>query len=211
MFKVTKESLEILEKISEKINDQTFHHHYHILYDIANSYDTEYKITYLEIGCYAGGSACLMLQRPNTDVISIDLGRPIKRDVVIENTNKLNVHKNNYTYIEGDSHNPNTINDVKTLLNETLLDILFIDGDHSFDGVISDFNIYSKLVKEGGYIVFDDYNDILHSPKVKTAVDSLPLDNYKILGVFGSEFEARPKELNVGNEYVIKKNKNTNV
>jgi predicted O-methyltransferase YrrM len=205
MFKVTKESLEIVREISDKINNQTFHHHYHILYDIANSYDSSYKLNYLEIGCYAGGSACLMLQRPNTNVISIDLGYPIDKEVVVQNTNKMNKYNNKYNYIKGSSHNSDTIYKLESELNGILLDILFIDGDHSYAGVINDFNNYSKYVKEGGYIVFDDYNDIQYSPEVKKAVDSLEFNGYKILGTFGDEFGARPNGLK-SNEFVIKKN-----
>jgi hypothetical protein len=206
MFKVTKESLEIVREISDKINNQTFHHHYHILYDIASSYDSSYDINYLEIGCYAGGSACLMLQRPNTNVISIDLGYPIDKEVVIQNTNKLNKHNNKYTYIKGSSHNYDTISKLESELNGNKLDILFIDGDHSYNGVINDFNNYSKYVKDGGYIVFDDYNDIQYSPEVKKAVDDIDFKGYEVLGTFGDEFGARPNGLK-SNEFVIKKNK----
>lgn len=38
-MKITKESLDLTRKISDEINNQTFHHHYHILYDIAQSYE----------------------------------------------------------------------------------------------------------------------------------------------------------------------------
>lgn len=204
MFKITKESLEILRVISDKINNQTFHHHYHILYDIANSYNTSYELNYLEIGCYAGGSACLMLQRPKTNVISIDIGYPIDKEIVIENVQKLNIHNNRYTYIKGDSKNNEIISDLKNKLGDNLIDILFIDGDHSYDGVINDFNNYERFVRPGGYIVFDDYNDSKSSPEVKIAVDNLNFYNYESLGVFGNEFGARPVELK-SNEFVIKK------
>jgi ribosomal protein S17E len=42
----TQTSLIEVENISNQINNQTFHHHYHILYDIANSSSktVEYKI-----------------------------------------------------------------------------------------------------------------------------------------------------------------------
>jgi predicted O-methyltransferase YrrM len=207
MFKVTKQSLELTRKISDEINNQTFHHHYHILYDIASSYDSSYDINYLEIGCYAGGSACLMLQRPNTNVISIDIGYPIDKEIVIQNVNKLNKHNNKYTYIKGDSRNSDTVSKLERELNDDLIDILFIDGDHSYDGVVSDFNIYKKYLRKGGYIIFDDYNDSQYSPEVKNAVDNLELDGYEILGSFGDEFGARPVGLK-SNEFVIKNNKN---
>lgn len=204
MFKVSKESLDLVEKISDQINNQTFHHHYHILYDIAKSYSDDYIINYLEIGCYAGGSACLMLQRPNTNVISIDLGEPIPVEVVLKNIKYHNVFNNKYNYIKGDSQDLNTEINLSKILNNNSIDILFIDGDHSLNGVKKDFEIYSKYVKNGGYIIFDDYNDYMFSPEVKIGVGELDLSDYTILGEFGSEFGARPLN-SKSNEFVIKK------
>ncbi len=199
----TKESLDILLNISSKIEDRTFHHHYHILYDIAKTFPADYLLTYLEIGCFAGGSACLMLQRPNTEVTSIDLGTPVPRTVAIENTSKVNIYSNYYHYIEGSSHNLETYNQV----SNKQFDILFIDGDHSHQGVKKDFALYSPLVKFGGYIVFDDYNDAQHSPEVKPAVDDIVnnMQDYEVLGTFSNTLGARPQELLAGNCFVLKK------
>ena len=203
-MKITKESLELTRKISDEINNQTFHHHYHILYDIANTFSSEKEVLYVEIGCYAGGSACLMLQRPNTKVISIDLGKPISQSVVKNNVKKLNIHENYFDYIEGSSQDEKTIQNLKSLILDKKIDILFIDGDHSYTGVQEDFKKYKDFVNSGGFIVFDDYNDSKYSPEVKKAVDELDFNGYIKLGVFGSEFGARPSE-NQSNEFVIKK------
>jgi predicted O-methyltransferase YrrM len=200
----TIESLNLIKKISDEINNMTFHHHYYILYDVAKEFGTA-PINYVEIGCYAGGSACLMLQRPNTNVISIDLGIPISSDIVKENVKKLNILNNHYNYIQGNSQKIQTVNELKNLIQS--IDILFIDGDHSYNGVINDFNLYSKMVKPGGYIVFDDYNDKQHSPQVKVAVDDLLKNNYEyeIFGTLPNVFGARPSELKEGNCFIIKK------
>lgn len=204
MFIVTQKSLDILQQVVAGIDNQTFHHHYHILYDIANSYDPNIVINYVEIGCFAGGSACLMLQRPNTNVISIDIGHPIKKETVLKNVNKLNVHNNKYHYILGNSSDPNTIAELKKILKTTKIDILFIDGDHSYLGVTNDFNNYEQYVNFNGYIVFDDYNDNQYSPEVKQAISKLNFKNYDIIGEFGSEFKAKPSSL-MNNELVLKK------
>lgn len=202
----SQKSIDILLDISNKIGNQTFHHHYHILYDIANTFNPEHNINYLEIGCYAGGSACLLLQRPNTNVISIDLGKPISSEIVHKNVNMLNKHNNKYEYIEGDSKDLNVFNRVITKHKE--LDILFIDGDHSYNGVKSDFELYSKLVKDGGYIIFDDYNDHVHSPEVKKYVDELVVnigDEYEIIGTIPNTLNARPSDLTNGNCFILRK------
>lgn len=202
----TQTSLNEVENISNQINNQTFHHHYHILYDIANSYPVDYILNYVEIGCYAGGSACLMLQRENTNVFSIDLGNPINPDIVRQNVNKLNKHNNNYNYIKGSSHDLEIFNKLIEYIDE--IDILFIDGDHSRDGVILDFEMYSKLVKSGGYIIFDDYNDYQYSPQVKPAVDNIVSNlknSYNIIGTVKNTLGARPSEFIDGNCFIIQK------
>lgn len=38
------------------------------------------------------------------------------------------------------------------------INLLVIDGDHSYDGVKFDFENYFPLLQPGGYVVFDDYN-----------------------------------------------------
>lgn len=200
----TFESVKLTQSISDEINNQTFHHHYYVLFDIAKEFGDE-QINYVEIGCYAGGSACLMLQRPNTNVISIDLGKPINPEVVQNNTSKMNIHGNQYNYIQGNSQTTETLDKLKNFVSS--VDILFIDGDHKYDGVINDFNLYSDLVKSGGYIVFDDYNDYIYSPEVKIAVDDLmkKIEGYEVIGCLPNIFDARPAELKEGNCFIIKK------
>ena len=55
-----------------------------------------------------------------------------------------------------DSHSPATFRLVKERLGEMSLDFLFIDGDHSYQGVKMDFEMYSPLVREGGMIALHD-------------------------------------------------------
>jgi predicted O-methyltransferase YrrM len=201
----TKKSLEITQKISDEMSGKTFHHHYHILYDIINLYPEEYNVNYVEIGCYAGGSACLVLQRKNTNVYSIDLGHPISPDIAIKNVNNFNTSDNLYEYIKGNSQSEETLKTLKNFINH--IDVLFIDGDHTLNGVKLDFNIYSPMVKSGGYIVFDDYNDMEFSPEVKIAVDELlsNLEGYDIIGTLPNIYGARPINLKDGNCFIIKK------
>lgn len=198
----TLKSLQLTEYISSRIDNLTFHHHYHTLYDIESTEPT----IYMEIGCYAGGSAILMLQRPNTTVISIDIGHPITKDAVLKNILDNNPLNNRFNYIEGNSHDHQTLDSVKRLTDN--VDILFIDGDHSYSSVIKDFEMYSSLVKKNGYIVFDDYRDSVHSPDVKNAVDFIVDKNskdYNIIGTIPNIFGARPSTLVDGNCFFIEK------
>lgn len=199
---ITNRSLELTQFISDSINNQTFHHHYHVLYDLPVESD---KINYLEIGCYAGGSAILMLLRPNTKVVSVDLGVPVSKQTVLENVANNNPLENEFHYIQGDSSDVAVIDQVKDLMQS--VDILFIDGDHRYQSVKNDFENYSGLVASGGYVVFDDYNDHEHSPEVQKAVDDIvgALDNYQIIGTIENTFGARPASLKNGNCYIIRK------
>ena len=45
---------------------------------------------------------------------------------------------------------------VKGLLNGDQLDFLVIDGDHRYAGVRRDFDLWSPLVKKGGFVALHD-------------------------------------------------------
>ena len=105
----TEESLDITRRISNEMYGKTFHHHYHILYDIIKTYPDDYNLNYEEVGCYAGGSACLVSQRKNTNIFSIDLGNPINHEVAIKNMQKFNNHSNKFEYIQGNSQLESTL------------------------------------------------------------------------------------------------------
>ena len=52
------------------------------------------------------------------------------------------------------------------------LDLLFIDGDHSYDGVRADFELYGRLVRPGGLIALHDVNEDFRTRRgVETPVD----------------------------------------
>jgi predicted O-methyltransferase YrrM len=45
---------------------------------------------------------------------------------------------------------------IKNILDDRKVDFLFIDGDHTYEGVTRDFEMYSPLVKRGGIIAIHD-------------------------------------------------------
>jgi predicted O-methyltransferase YrrM len=49
------------------------------------------------------------------------------------------------------------------------LDFLFVDGDHSYEGVWQDFRDYAPLVREGGLIAF---HDIMPDFKTRYGIDT---------------------------------------
>lgn len=58
--------------------------------------------------------------------------------------------------IKGDSHAVSTKTELENILEGKKIDFLFIDGDHSYDGVKMDFDMYSPLVRSGGLVGFHD-------------------------------------------------------
>lgn len=58
--------------------------------------------------------------------------------------------------VNGSSYAPQTINRVAKHLNGRQLDVLFIDGDHNYEGVKQDFLGYRQFVRDGGLILFHD-------------------------------------------------------
>ena len=60
------------------------------------------------------------------------------------------------SFVRGDSHDPQTYALVRSLLRGRQVDLLFIDGDHSLEGVERDYCLYSPLVRHGGIVAFHD-------------------------------------------------------
>lgn len=58
--------------------------------------------------------------------------------------------------VRADSHEPSTLATIQRHLAGREVDLLFIDGDHSYDGVKQDYETFSPLVRDGGIIGFHD-------------------------------------------------------
>lgn len=52
------------------------------------------------------------------------------------------------------SHDPKAYDRISRIMPQ--IDFLFIDGDHSYEGVKQDFNLFAPLVKPGGIIALHD-------------------------------------------------------
>lgn len=75
-----------------------------------------------------------------------------------------------FVEVVADSHDPATLG-----LVDGPFDFAFIDGDHSYDGVRSDWLMWSPLVRPGGLLAFHDTwpNGNRHEPGVVRWVDEL--------------------------------------
>lgn len=129
----------------------------------------------LEIGTGNGGSLFLFSKAASRDalIISVDLPggrfgggyswwRKMLYRFLVLPSQKLYL-------LRSDSHKKETLAKIKILLGKRKVDFLFIDGDHSYQGVKKDFKMYRGLVRKGGIIAFHDI--VPHSPETGCEVD----------------------------------------
>jgi predicted O-methyltransferase YrrM len=204
---LTRRSQEKVKNIVENMEGRTFHHHFHVLYDIISSIKKD-VVTYLEIGSYCGASCSLVLSHPKIiKAFCIDTFGEASTELVSNNLEKFKTPHSSYSLIVGNSQNSDTIQETKNIVNN--VDLLYIDGDHSFEGCMNDFLNYSDIVQSGGYVVFDDYHDVHYSPQVKHAVDyivsDLLFDQYEVIGSFRNSLKTYPSEMIYNNEFILRK------
>ena len=118
--------------------------------------------TVMEIGTSQGGTLYLFTRVASEDalLITIDLPSPPIGGGYLPWRAKLYrsfaLGKQEIRLIRSDSHSAKTMSQVLGFLGVRKVDFLFIDGDHSYEGVKKDFEMYSPLVAEGGIVAFHD-------------------------------------------------------
>jgi len=207
---------QIPKKINKSINGRVCMSNYiHVLYLIKNLLGASCK-TYLEIGTLHGGSMLIAMQSGLASTfVGIDpfedhgyYGKPIDPHsgvrVTLANTqaniNRNNPHKHPFKLIKGFSTDPEVIAKVKEEF--PVVDFLFIDGDHSTEGVTKDFNNYSSLVRPGGILVFDNYQDPAYKGRIAAAIRKIDRTDWITVGQYGySLILERKKELTSLSEF----------
>jgi 23S rRNA U2552 (ribose-2'-O)-methylase RlmE/FtsJ len=102
----------------------------------------------VEIGCDAGGTSWAIRQMGVRKYIGIDMpGQAYSSGLMWQCQEKVDM-------VWGNSHNKETVVSLKDKLNGESIDVLIIDGDHTYVGVSDDFRDYAKLCN--GLIVFHD-------------------------------------------------------
>jgi predicted O-methyltransferase YrrM len=189
--------------INENINGRVCHNRVIILYILCKIYDIK---TYVEIGVHNGASMSYVVSNDKNikKCIGIDLfentfGHYIK-DKITQQKTSSNIEKNNKNnqlfLIKGNSNDNKTKIKLVEKLNNNKIDLLFIDGDHSYEGVKNDFINYENFVNINGFIVLDDY--CKKYPGILKFVDEYIKKNnkYEIIGVF-EDNELIIKKINV--------------
>ena len=116
----------------------------------------------VELGTAGGGTMLLWLRvaHPEATIVTIDLpggefgggSSPLRVPLF----RRLGMPGQTIHLIRGDSHQQATLESTKHYLKGNSADFLFIDADHTEEGVRSDYVMYSPLVRPGGMIAFHD-------------------------------------------------------
>jgi predicted O-methyltransferase YrrM len=125
----------------------------------------------VEIGTLRGGTLWTWCQiaEPDAILVSIDLpedqhvGAGGNRDT--ERMRGFARGAQTIEFLRGDSHDERTLAGLRDLLAGREIDFLFIDGDHTYEGVRRDYEMYAPLVSGAGVI---GLHDVLPHPGVPT-------------------------------------------
>ncbi len=103
----------------------------------------------VEVGCAWGGTLYAWRHIPwrnQPDVYGITMGHFAD----------LPADTHGAVVIDGDSHDQATLDELAGHLDGRPVDVLFIDGDHTYDGCLADWRMYSPLVRPGGLVLLHD-------------------------------------------------------
>jgi predicted O-methyltransferase YrrM len=176
--------------IIKNINGRICHHKIVILHIICKLFRIE---TYLEIGVHNGSSMSYIVSEEQTkkcygiDLFDDTISR-YSHDNLMLNNSYQNILNNNINsqinLIKGNSFDKTTITELENKINKESVDLLFIDGDHTYEGIKNDFINYYKFVKKNGFIIIDDYEP--NYPDIVKFVDEYIKNNdlFDMVGVF---------------------------
>lgn len=142
-------------------------------------------VTYVEIGCWAGGSAEWVCRNILTHKESGGIGidpypserrHPESEILTIKNLAAKRVEETGANWRW--HYAPSNRMLRSAFLNLNLgIDILYIDGDHDGHAVVQDFALAWPMLKVGSLVIFDDY--VVQSkkrvPNVKEGFDAIKL------------------------------------
>lgn len=140
----------------------------------------------VEIGIKEGGNLKILSTHLDEDGIAVGID-PRKEIPWKMDDAKCPVH-----HIRKDSHAPQTEEALLKLLDGRLIDVLFIDGDHSKVGMLRDYRDYAPHVRKGGIIAV---HDIYYLEEVAAAWAEVPGEQ---------RFESEYNQSSIGIGFVIK-------
>lgn len=152
----------------------------------------------VEIGAFKGKSTCFIAEgigSKNIQFFTIDTWRNDtmqegRQDVYPDFLKNIEPYKDKIKPLRGYSYDVR-----KEWPQERKIDFLWIDGDHSYEGVKRDIQDWLPLVKKNSFVCFHDYRDF---PGVKKAVDELSANGtIKFIKEEGNIYASKLKTCNV--------------
>ncbi len=149
------------------------------------------ELHYLEIGVFEAASAAWMcrnvLTHPECTGVGIDPWQPMRKwplekiEAVYQDAkHNLSEFSSKFSLIRGTSRD--VLKDRG--LEEESIDIAYIDGNHWSYAVVEDFVLVLPLVKVGGVIIFDDYEEEgrkRRTQHVRQAVDAILMSHQHLV------------------------------
>jgi|GEM_PF-1025727 len=113
------------------------------------------KKFYLEIGIFDRGNLAYVssLLADDAVLIGIDVEDDPQRDAILRNSLKPG---QTYHSVIASSRSPAAVDAVRAILCANRLDAVFIDGDHTAYGALSDYALYEEFVGNDGVFLFHD-------------------------------------------------------
>jgi predicted O-methyltransferase YrrM len=115
----------------------------------------------LEIGSYLGASASFIAAGIGAegsvyciDTWANDAMSEGQRDTYAEFLDNTAVYRKRIFPLKGWSHDASVLDEVRAKVGH--IDILFIDGDHSREGVLRDWQLYSPFLVQGSIVAMHD-------------------------------------------------------
>lgn len=170
-----------------------------LLFDLAQKLSDSAVV--VEIGSYLGASTCFLAEgllnsSANGHVYAVDTWTNAamsegERDTYSEFLNNIEPYKDIVTPLQGFSA------DISKTFHHKI-DLLFVDGDHSYEGARNDLENWLPKVREGGYVVCHDYS---WAKGVQRAVKEylIPLQiepGYKQDGIYWTKISRNKSRLN---------------
>lgn len=155
---------------------------------------------YLEIGVLYGGSLCALADSGfSGNAFGFDIYQGYYGDFLKDyvdgyeknSESHMQIVKNNVKKIKDINLNLKKINSQDYKSTEEIKDfflpklqVLYIDGDHTYQGAISDFYLYNEFLEQGGLILMDNFE----MRGVSMAVDEIKKNrsDYEEVGVWNN-------------------------
>jgi predicted O-methyltransferase YrrM len=116
----------------------------------------------LEIGTFRGGTLFIFARLAASDAVIISLDLPasamgrLYRVAQVPLFHQFTRGRQTLHLLRKNSRDLATQLDVSRILQDRRLDFLFIDGDHAYDSVRTDFERYAPFMRTGGVVAFHD-------------------------------------------------------